>query len=204
MRRIFTLLLLALVLTGCANRLTGPDYAWDEPAFVAQKSGAAVPAVELVHRMLLIGDAGYYLEGDPTLEALGRLAAEAPSASVVFLGDNIYDSGLQDDDREDGERILGQQLEATPVPKIVLPGNHDWGLTLSDETAKSIRNQQEFVDGWPAGNAEFIPKDACMGPVARELVPAANGRPGRGADRGRPDAVDQPEAARRVPGRTDP
>lgn len=168
-RTLVVLSILAFSLTGCANRLTGPDYPWDAPPFVA-RSGETPPKIDVQHRMLLIGDAGYYLEGDPTLAALGRHAADAPSASVLFLGDNIYDDGLQDDDRERGEQILAQQLEATPAHKIVLPGNHDWGMMQSDESAKSIRNQQEFVDEWPAGNAEFIPKDACMGPVAREVA----------------------------------
>jgi hypothetical protein len=58
---------------------------------------------------------------------------------------------LTDEDRERGEQILGQQLEATAARKLVLPGNHDWGLLPRDYNAKSIANQQVFVDGWPAG-----------------------------------------------------
>ena len=55
------------------------------------------------------------------------------------------------------------------MPKIVIPGNHDWGLIPKDYNARSIANQQEFVDGWAAGNAEFIPKNGCMGPTVRVL-----------------------------------
>ncbi len=167
-----------LLLSGCASpRLTGPNYAWEDAAYVSVAPAPAAGEFAVHHRMLLIGDAGYYLEGDPTLEALGHWTEGAPSASVVYLGDNIYDDGLQDDDRERGEQILAQQLDATTARKIVLPGNHDWGMMQRDETAKSVRNQQAFVDEWPAGNAEFIPKDACMGPVERVVSPASDGAP---------------------------
>jgi len=59
------------------------------------------------------------------------------------------------------------------VRKIVIPGNHDWGMLQKDRNAKSIRNQQAFVDGWRDGRAEFVPKDGCMGPVTRVLREAS-------------------------------
>jgi hypothetical protein len=117
----------------------------------------------------MIGDTGYFLEDDPTLEAVDRWASSVDSSSILFLGDNIYNEGLRDDDREHGERILTQQLEATLARKIFIPGNHDWGMLPKDQNAKSIRNQQAFIDDWPAGFAEFIPKEGCMGPTIRTL-----------------------------------
>jgi hypothetical protein len=122
------------------------------------------------HRVVLIGDTGYFLDDDPTLEALDRWASSVDSSSVLFLGDNIYDEGLTDEDRKHGERILAQQLEATLARKIFIPGNHDWGLLPKNMNAQSIRNQQSFVDEWPAGFAEFIPKEGCMGPTTRTLL----------------------------------
>ena len=124
----------------------------------------------------MIGDAGYFLEDDPTLAALDEWASEVDSSSVLFLGDNIYDEGLTDEDRAHGERILGQQLEATAARKIFIPGNHDWGFLPKNQNAKSIRNQQAFIDEWPAGHAEFIPKEGCMGPDERVLLDASDGR----------------------------
>lgn len=172
---------LALVLdfAGCAHRLTGPNHGADAAPFVA--AGAGVESADadfvLAHRVLLIGDAGYYLENDPTLAALGRASADAARSSVVFLGDNIYNEGMTDEDRARGEKILGHQLAATNAAKFVIPGNHDWGFFSKRYNAKSIRNQQLFVDGWSDGRADFIPKDGCMGPEARILAEGAGDAP---------------------------
>jgi hypothetical protein len=176
--RLLVVLSLALFLVGCAHRLSGPIHDAEGPAWLADTAPPAsgVPDLEIAHRVVLIGDAGYFLEDDPTLAALDEWATGTDSASVVFLGDNIYNEGLTDDDRERGEKILGQQLAATAVRKIVIPGNHDWGLLPRDYNAKSIENQQAFVDGWADGNAEFIPKNGCMGPTTRVLREGAEDR----------------------------
>lgn len=175
--RIGLLLLCVLAVAGCAHRLRGPNHGGDAPAWVAPGSTAPTGDFELAHRVVLIGDAGYYLEDDPTLVALGRWTEDTDRSSVVFLGDNIYDEGLTDEDRARGERILGHQLEATKARKYVIPGNHDWGFFSKRYNAKSINNQQRFVDGWPAGDADFVPKDGCMGPEARTLSVAEGERP---------------------------
>lgn len=188
---------LVVLLAGCAHRLKGPNYGADSPPWIAsdlvashplgtKASGStALPAaiapdaspLDRAHRVVLIGDAGYYREDDPTLAALGRWTADAERSSVVFLGDNIYDEGMTDEDRARGEKILGHQLAATRAPKYVIPGNHDWGFFSKKYNAKSINNQQLFVDSWPAGRADFVPKDGCMGPERRTLAEADGERP---------------------------
>jgi hypothetical protein len=156
--------------TGCAHRLDGPIHGADAPPWTREaRVAAAGDGFHAEYRLLLIGDAGYYLEDDPTLAALSRWSTQGPESTVIFLGDNIYNEGLTDEDRTRGEKILAQQLEATPARKIVLPGNHDWGLLPRNYNAKAIANQQSFVDGWSSGNAEFIPKEGCMGPAVRAL-----------------------------------
>lgn len=168
--RLTFLVLLVAALSGCAHRLTGPIHSADGPPWIAEGIARQTALIEIRHRVLIIGDTGYFLEDDPTLDALDHWASSVDSSSVLFLGDNIYDEGLTDDAREHGERILSQQLEATRVRKIFIPGNHDWGLLPKNQSAKSIRNQQAFVDEWPAGHAEFIPKEGCMGPTSRTLL----------------------------------
>jgi hypothetical protein len=163
------LLLLIATRSGCAHRLDGPLHSIDGPPWIAQGASSPSPEIEIRHRVVMIGDTGYFLEDDPTLEALDRWASSVDSSSVLFLGDNIYNEGLTDDDRKHGERILVQQLEATLARKVFIPGNHDWGLLPKNQNARSIRNQQAFVDEWPAGFAEFIPKEGCMGPTTRTL-----------------------------------
>ena len=164
------LLLFAVTLSGCvSNRLKGPVYAADGPPWVAGDRSVEIAPIDLEYRILLIGDAGYYLEDDPTLAALGRWAEDAPLSSIVFLGDNIYNEGLVDDDRDRGEQILSQQLESSVAQKIFIPGNHDWGLSPKGQNREAILNQQTFVDEWPDGSADFLPRDGCMGPMKRVL-----------------------------------
>ncbi len=170
-QRLLPLMTVVIALAGCAHRLSGPNHSAEDPAWVAESTSGSVAAIDVHHRVILIGDAGYFLEDDPTLVALDEWATAVDSSTVLFLGDNIYNEGLTDEDREHGERILGQQLAATAVRKIAIPGNHDWGLLPKNYNAKSIQNQQDFVDSWPAGNAEFIPKNGCMGPTKRVLRP---------------------------------
>ena len=176
-----TLILLAIVsvalLLGCSHRLKGPLHTADGPPWIAAAAPSGAAPLEVDHRVLLIGDAGYFLEDDPTLAALDRWATQGPPTSVVFLGDNIYNEGLTDEDRDHGEKILGQLLAATRAPKYVIPGNHDWGLLPKDYNLRSIQNQQAYVDGWPEGGAQFLPKDGCMGPAVRVLQPAAESHP---------------------------
>lgn len=171
---VFALLLAA---PGCGHRLRGPNHGAEARPWIAPGAEAIPADFELAHRVVLIGDAGYYLEDDPTLAALAHWTSDAARSSVVFLGDNIYDEGMTDDDRAHGEKILGHQLAATSAARFVIPGNHDWGFFPKRYNANSIRNQQLFVDRWPDGGADFLPKDGCMGPESRVLSPAAESRP---------------------------
>ena len=145
--------------------LDGPDYGAQGPPFVASPAGAAAP-LGVAHRVLLIGDAGLYLESDATLDALARWSADLP-ATAVFLGDNLYQRGLQDDDRERGERILSQLLRAGDARKLFVPGNHDWGFAWGDPSTDGLANQQAFFDAHTAEGASHLPRDGCMGPAAR-------------------------------------
>ena len=174
---LFVSCLLAGSLAGCANRLSGPLHTAEGPPWIAESSierARDTPVLDVLHRVILIGDTGYYLEDDPTLKDLDRWATQVGSSSVLFLGDNIYNEGLTDEDRERGENILSHQLAATDVLKIFIPGNHDWGLLPKGQNAKAIRNQQRFVDEWPESPAEFIPKEGCMGPSKRILLDRAD------------------------------
>lgn len=165
------LLLASLAVSGCLNpnRISGPDHAEEDPPWVASQAVAAQGSLAVTQRVLLIGDAGLFLKDDPTLSALGRWAADAPQTTVLFLGDNIYNNGLVEEDRPRGEKILAQQLSATAGHKVFVPGNHDWALNPKKMNASAIQNQQAYVDGWQESRAEFLPKNGCMGPATRRL-----------------------------------
>ena len=180
-RLTFPILVLVL-LAGCAvkQRLPGPDFPASGPPYIRASllnDPAVVHPEGLRYRMILIGDTGDPGEVEPSYEALRFWGdAEAKRTSVFFLGDNLYFSGLEDDDRERGEGILRQQLEATAADKVFVPGNHDWG-GLNPTRASVLYNQEEFIE---AGGARFRPRGGCPGPTVVEL---ASGAPsdGRGA-----------------------
>ena len=185
MMRLPAFLLAALVLaSGCGlkQRLDGPDHpadghAWVRPAL--RNDASALAPAGLRQRIILIGDTGDPGDVEPSLEELatwGDVAADR--TTVLFLGDNLYMSGLEDDDRPRGEAILRRQLEATRAQKIFVPGNHDWG-GFDPTRANVLRNQEEFIEREGAGHAIFRPSGGCPGPVAVEL--SAGDATGQGA-----------------------
>lgn len=167
---------------------------------------SAVPAAPLAavdHRLILIGDAG---DADPDGEHVLDLLAErvriAPArTTVVFLGDNVYETGMPEptalegtrakavldevlltlfESRRDAERRLKQQVEAVRAPgarAIFVPGNHDWGQPGVDGWQR-IRAQQAFLEDMRRSLADadvsMLPGDGCPGPASVDL-----GRRGR-------------------------
>ncbi len=172
------LIVLAAVLVGCDSPvLEGPNFPADELPWVAAGYGEPVPPILVRERVILIGDAGLYLDRDPTLTALGQWAGEVAGSTVLFLGDNIYDNGLTEAERVEAERIISQQLASTPELKVFIPGNHDWGMDPARQNVEAILNQQEYIDAWPEGNSRFLPRDGCLGPGTLVLSPSAQPAP---------------------------
>jgi hypothetical protein len=127
--------------------------------------------------VILIGDAGAPRPEEATLSDLGLWAEDlVERTSVVFLGDNLYPSGLGKGD-ERGEGILLQQLRATRAKKLFVPGNHDWGNVIP--SAEKLANQERFIESFRESPAKFLPKGGCPGPAVETLV-----EPGAGLSRG--------------------
>jgi len=171
---LLALLLAAALPTACVQpRLDGPDHGADGPPWIAQDLAGTVAPFEVEQRIVLIGDAGLYLEDDPVLASLRTWTADVPS-TVVFLGDNLYDEGLQPDDRDRGEKILRQQVEATDALRVFVPGNHDWGLSPNGQDPAVVGNQQAYLEGFEG--VRFAPAQGCMGPAELVLPGRAAGR----------------------------
>jgi len=146
------------------------------PELAARAAGAVPP--ESVHTSLfLIGDAGRpsneYRE--PTYIALEQLASVHPERNlVVFLGDNIYPSGLAqrgDQEREQAEWILNEQISIltnSGARGIFLPGNHDWGY-YGDEGLATVKRQQEYIQNLAIPSIMFQPGDGHPGPVINDV-----------------------------------
>lgn len=167
---------------------------------------AAVPAPPLAavdHRLILIGDAGAANpDGEPALDLLEQRVRLAPKqTTVVFLGDNVYETGMPDataiegtaietvldkalltlfESRSDAERRLKAQVKAVRVrgaKAIFLFGNHDWDQ-FGIGGWKAVREQQTFIDAMRKSvdkvDVSVLPRDGCPGPVTVDL-----GRHGR-------------------------
>lgn len=156
-------LTLALLASGCAVSGT----------FVrADVAGDAAPppaAGDVDTRVLLVGDAGLpRLDGpEPVFAALAAEAAEIPERTwVVFLGDNIYPSGLPPvghPDRDRGERLLAAQVDAvlpTGAEVVFVPGNHDY---YSGGWA-GMQRQRELLEARREPRLRALPSGGCPGP----------------------------------------
>jgi hypothetical protein len=156
--------------------LRGPNFA-GEP--FRREDLPAVPSRddEPVFRLILAGDAGKVEDEDPTMALLARFGDARPERTrVVYLGDNLYPSGLQEIDRERGEAVLRRQVEASRAPKLFLPGNHDWGHRGRQWLLpRVLGDQQAFLESL---GADFLPRDGCPGPATIELAAADDGLSG--------------------------
>src|SRR5687767_671335 len=84
--------------------------------FIAEPTDSKPPAVTAIdHRLILIGDAGDPdPDGEPTLHALEQQVKLMPArTTVVYLGDNVYETGMPEPTPMEGtvtEEILDEAL----------------------------------------------------------------------------------------------
>ncbi|MEJ2493666.1 MAG: metallophosphoesterase [Ignavibacteriaceae bacterium] len=130
-------------------------------------------SVQIVKRIILIGDAGEPTEDkkEPVLIALEKNASEIKDSTlIIFLGDNIYLSGLpdtEDSDRKEYERRINDQVNVvinSEAKEIFIPGNHDWDRG-SDKGWEQIRREGKFLNDKGLEKVSFLPLNGCPGPV---------------------------------------
>ncbi|HET6722914.1 MAG TPA: metallophosphoesterase [Chitinophagaceae bacterium] len=126
-------------------------------------------------RIVLIGDAGELTNGKhPVVEAVKQVIKLDKKTTVLYLGDNLYDTGLPDDQSalyQAAKAVLDSQLsvvENTQARVIMIPGNHDWS-NGSRNGYETIIREQVYVDILNKPNVQFYPKDGCPGPIAIDL-----------------------------------
>jgi hypothetical protein len=126
-------------------------------------------------KVILIGDAGDFKGGrHPVIEAVRQTNKLDKKTTIVFLGDNLYTTGLPDEQNSfyDIKRsVLDTQIaiaNGTDAKVFFIPGNHDW-----DRGGKggweAIRRQQQYIDAKGGKNVKFYPEDGCGGPVEVSL-----------------------------------
>jgi hypothetical protein len=129
--------------------------------------------------LYLVGDGGaaYSVEGTPALAMLRDSLQACPgTCSVLFLGDNLYESGLAPEghpDRARGEQIMNAQIESARVASghvVFVPGNHDSGSIGVGGDFERLIEMQRYVEE-RIGERSFLPADGSPGPVVLDVAP---------------------------------
>ncbi|BDD05866.1 BamA/TamA family outer membrane protein [Aureibacter tunicatorum] len=130
---------------------------------------------ELTFTVLLIGDAGAPQKAEKNIHFLDSiLSRQTESSAIVYLGDNLYPTGLSDSlssSRKEEEELLKQEfggLMNYEGKSFVIPGNHDWAKGRKSGKASVLR-QADFLNTW-LGDTVFYPENACPGPVEVRLT----------------------------------
>ena len=124
------------------------------------------------HSIFLLGDGGEsYVKDSRVGKVLQKKIAEAHAGStVIFLGDNVYPSGLPDRNAlnyRTAEAILKTEVswvQGLATQSIFIPGNHDWNHWGKDGL-QYVVNQQRWIDSLRDNTISFYPKGGCPGPV---------------------------------------
>ena len=131
---------------------------------------------DIIHTIYLIGDAGKLDVSKPSgIEILQQHLTKADTNStVIFLGDNIYDSGLPAETSSEylqAEKNLKLQLSILNDyggNVVFIPGNHDWNYS-GGEGNKRVQRQELYIENSLKKGNTFLPDNACAGPIASEL-----------------------------------
>ncbi|HEX4875900.1 MAG TPA: metallophosphoesterase [Chitinophagaceae bacterium] len=132
-------------------------------------------------RLILIGDAGQLTNGKhPVVDAVKKNIPLDNKTTVLYLGDNLYRSGLPDVEYKNynlAKAVLDTQISianGTKASVLMIPGNHDW------ENGKrggynAIMRQQLYVDFFKGkakekeNDIKYQPEEGCPGPVKVDL-----------------------------------
>ncbi len=143
----------------------------------AEPAAPSSPFAAVAETLLLVGDAGKPAVGEPLLKAVAAEAARDPERTlVVYLGDNLYPSGLpgeRDPGRGEGERRLAAQADAAlgaGARVLFVPGNHDWDEMRKDGLAAVVRQERFLAKRSP--RLLYAPGGGCPGPL---LLPTPSG-----------------------------
>ncbi|MBL4734174.1 MAG: metallophosphoesterase, partial [Flavobacteriales bacterium] len=126
----------------------------------------------------LIGDAGAADFSKPAaLKVLeGHLQKEDSNSVVIFLGDNIYSSGMPDSSdkhRVSSEKKMNAQLDILSKFKgrvVFVPGNHDWDH-WRPTGLEAIKREENYIEQYLDRGNVFRPDQGCPGPSVINLAP---------------------------------
>ncbi len=152
----YLLIFSLLFITGCAT-------------YKAQYSDTNTPKIivktqQPAHSLYLIGDAGNVAmnQNVVSLDLLSKELSKAPkNSTVIFLGDNVYPSGIPPEKDEEYAlakyriRIQTDAIQNFQGNTIFIPGNHDWYNGV-----EGLKRQENLVEK-VLGKNSFLPKNGC-------------------------------------------
>ncbi|NII23814.1 BamA/TamA family outer membrane protein [Pseudoflavitalea sp. X16] len=133
-------------------------------AFVTQAQDS------IVHRVILIGDAGEISKEQQRIIPLAAEMVIKNKTSVLYLGDNIYPSGMalpgnkKEQATQDILRSQYSPMRSNGAAVYFVPGNHDWDRMGPDGLAK-IKNQWSYLNQQNDPLLKMVPADGCPDPV---------------------------------------
>lgn len=124
----------------------------------------------VVQRIWLVGDAGKLKNGrNPELELIQSSNLLDAKTTVLFLGDNIYQTGLPDSFSKkysSKKAIIDIQIDLlrnTNARGYIIPGNHDW-LEGKAKGWAQIIHQSKYIESLGLKNVSLLPNAGCPGP----------------------------------------
>ncbi|MEM6516903.1 MAG: metallophosphoesterase [Bacteroidota bacterium] len=152
------ILFIFLLLSGCATY---------EAQYKNEKDKEnKLPNKKIERTIYLVGDAGKSPMGgmSKALTVFNKhiLNRKTKDDYVVFLGDNIYPSGMPkkgEEGRVEAENSLnahGLAVQGFDGEVVVIPGNHDW----YSDGPKGLRRQEKYIDSL-IGKNTFQPEKGC-------------------------------------------
>ncbi|MDO1501579.1 metallophosphoesterase [Winogradskyella maritima] len=158
--QLFLLFGIALLLTNCATF---------EANYVDKENRTGqLPNKPILNTIYLVGDAGKSPMGELN-DALKSFKTHVESQSynegdyTLFLGDNIYPSGLPEEGKEGRSsaiNALDAQIKAVENFEggvVFLPGNHDW---YAKDGLEGLKRQEKYIED-ALGENTFLPENGC-------------------------------------------
>jgi len=152
--KVLPIFTLALLINACASYKKQTDNLGVQTDF---------PNKEIAHSFYLIGDAGNSTNESSALKQFEKeLQKASENSTAIFLGDNIYPSGLpkkEDEGRNNAEQQLNSQINSVSGFKgktIFIPGNHDW----YNNGIKGLERQENYIEE-KLGKNTFLPENGC-------------------------------------------
>lgn len=112
------------------------------------------------YTVFLVGDAGEDTIPGKALLMLKEELIANPNSTVLFLGDNVYPSGLKLGNKNSEARLLSQLqiLKNYKGNVYFIPGNHDWDAQKR-KGISVLADQQKFVEDYLKQQSSVTNKD---------------------------------------------